>query len=196
MDNSEQKRFVVRPSDLPNNYPTHKHEAYFWECLGRTVATFGFLEEVLVKAIFAFTATTEYSEDKIVDAYVKWPQQLERSVSDQLGGLINTYGKAVKNNQEATVPNIDDLLDDLRKASKTRNVLCHGSWRTPNENGASTPFFVNRQQQRFDTAIDVAFLQQLQKHVSALTCAVVSSVTHMGWQFPGSSGPGKVIWGN
>ena len=37
----------------------------FWETLGRTIATFGFLEEVLGKAIFAFAATTRHQESEI-----------------------------------------------------------------------------------------------------------------------------------
>jgi hypothetical protein len=54
---------------------------------------------------------------------------------------------------EATVENLDKLLNDLRDASKVRNVLCHGSWRKHDHNGASIPFFVNRQQEIFDTAV-------------------------------------------
>jgi uncharacterized protein (DUF2132 family) len=196
MINEQLSRYIVDQSGLPENYPTHAHDAYFWECLGRTVATFGFLEEVLTKAIFAFTATTNYSEEKIGEAYVQWLPKLERSLSDQLGGLIDTYDKAVRDNSEATIENLGDLLSDLREASKLRNVLCHGSWRTPDKNGASTPFFVNRQKERFETSIDISFLKQVQKHTTELICAVVNSVTHMGWQFPGSTGPGKVIWGN
>jgi hypothetical protein len=41
----------------------------FWETLGRTIATFGFLEEVLGKAIFAFTATTRHQESEIDAAF-------------------------------------------------------------------------------------------------------------------------------
>jgi hypothetical protein len=48
---------------------THRHSPQFWEQLGRTIATCGFLEEVLGKAIFAFTATRNYSPDEIDAAY-------------------------------------------------------------------------------------------------------------------------------
>lgn len=187
-------RSVVDKSALPENYPTHRCEAYFWESLGRTVATFGFLENVLTKAIFAFTATTKYNEEEIEKAYAQWLPKLESSLSDQLGGLICTYGKAVRDNSDATVENLEDLLIDLREASKIRNVLCHGSWRVPDKDGASIPFFVNRQKECFETPIDVSFLRQVQKHTVELVCAVINSVTHMGWQFPGSGGPGQIIW--
>lgn len=53
---------------------------------------------------------------------------------------------------------------------------------------------MNRQKEVFDTAIDSNFLNQVQKHTVDLVCAVINTVTKMGWQFPGSNGPGKVIW--
>ncbi len=82
----------------------------------------------------------------------------------------------------------------LKEASKTRNVLCHGSWRPPNSNKASIPFFINRKMERFETPIDIEYLDQVQTHSTELICAVVDTVTRMGWQFPGTDGPGKVIW--
>ena len=69
-----------------------------WENLGRTIATFGFLEEVLGKAIFAFTATTRYPESDVEAAFDKWLPTLERALIDPLAGLIDAYGKAVRNN--------------------------------------------------------------------------------------------------
>lgn len=55
-------RYFVDLDNLLDKFPTHRHEAAFWESLGRAVATFGFLEEILGKAIFAFTATRVYNE--------------------------------------------------------------------------------------------------------------------------------------
>ena len=165
----------------------------FWENLGRTIATFGFLEEVLGKAIFAFTATTRYPESEVEAAFKKWLPTLERALIDPLAGLIDAYGRAVRSNSEASITNLDDLLSELRKASVIRNVLCHGSWRTPDTGGKSLPLFVNRQKMVWDTPIDIPYLKQTQKEVAELACEVVTTVTRMGWQFPGSRGPGKTI---
>ena len=163
--------------------------------MGRAVATFGFLEETLGKAIFSFTATKPYSEEEIQKAYAEWLPKLEHALTDQLGSLINSYGKAVREHPQTTITNLDELLEDLREASKIRNVLCHGSWRVPNSSGAAVPHFVNRQKEVFETAIDINFLNRVQEHAAGLATAVINTVTYMGWQFPGSSGPGKVIWG-
>jgi hypothetical protein len=192
----KRKSYIVSRDDLPEDFPTHKHEAKFWERLGRTVATFGFLEEALSKAIFSFTATTQYTEEEIETEFEKWLPKLEKSLSDPLGGLIYTYGKSVRDNQDATTENLDELLIDLREASNIRNVICHGSWRMPDVNGASTPFFVNRQKEIFDTPVDIGFLDQVQEHTVSLICAVINTVTHKGGQFPGSNGLGEAIWNN
>ena len=188
------KGYVVNIRGLPDKFPTHAHPSSFWESLGRAVATFGFLEETLTKAVFSFTATRPYSETEIQDAYDKWVPLLEKTLSDQLGSLINSYEKAVKDHPDSYVEDFDSFMSDLREAAKIRNVICHGSWRLPNQNGASIPFFVNRKKEVFETSIDCNFLDQLQKHTSELTAMVVSTVTAMGWQFPGSNGPGNAIW--
>jgi hypothetical protein len=187
-------RSVVDIMRLPAQFPTHRHEGTFWERLGRAVATFGFLEETLAKAIFAFTATRRYDDAEVQHAFDAWLPQLERALTDPLGNLINVYGKAVRDHPEATITNLDDLLRDLRRSSEMRNILCHGSWRPPDATGRSLPFFVNRQKHVVDTAMDNEFLAEVQRHAAELACEVMNTVTHMGWRFPGTSGPGKSIW--
>lgn len=179
---------------LPDKFPTHRHESPFWESLGRAVATFGFLEEVLGKAIFAFTATRRYDESEVQLTYEAWSAKLERALTDPLGNLIEVFGKAVLEHPTATADRPDQLLSDLRSASVIRNVLCHASWRLPNDHGASVPFFINRRLEIFDSAVDCQYLDQVQRHVAELACVVMNTVTVMGWQFPGSSGPGEPIY--
>lgn len=196
--NSQQpeiRRFLLDKDQLPAQFPTHRHSALFWEHLGRAIATFGFLEEVLARAIFAFTATRKYNSSEEANvAYEAWLPQLEQVLVDQLWNLAEKYGKAVRENQNSTILNVNELVIDIQKATKIRNVLCHGSWGTPDEAGKSLPLFVNKDLEKFDTPIDVEYLLKVQRHVADLSCAVINTVTHMGWQFPGSSGPGKTIW--
>jgi hypothetical protein len=187
-------RAIVNQRGLPPMFPTHRHPAQFWEALGRTIATFGFLEETLGKAIFAFTGTRPFGEEEVQEAYLRWLAQLERALTDQLWNLAEAYGKAVRDHPHATIQNLEELVADIKKGAEIRNVLCHGSWRAPDNDGASIPLFVNKKKEIFATPIDVAYLEQVQKHVAELACAVINTVTHMGWQFPGGAGPGKPIW--
>lgn len=192
-EQGQTQSFYIDVTSLPGQFPTHRHDPKFWEALGRTIATFGFLEEVLGKAIFAFTATRRYHESEIEAAFEKWLPTLERALIDPLKSLIDSYQKAVRGQPDAKIDNLDELVDTLRKSSEIRNVLCHGSWRAPDDAGKSVPLFVNRQKLIYETAVDISFLQQTQWDVAELACAVMNSVTQMGWQFPGSNGPGKSI---
>jgi hypothetical protein len=117
---------IVDSEALPEMYPTHLHDATFWEWLGRTVGSFGFLEDVLARAIFSFTGTRTYDERDVKKAFDDWIPTLKRALSDPLGGLIETYAKAVREHPSATILNLDDLVADLREASLIRNVLGHG----------------------------------------------------------------------
>ncbi len=194
MEESGRKQAVVDVGGLPPNYPTHKLSPLFWEWLGRTIGTFGFLEETLGRAIFSMTGTRPIPEEDFAAELEKWGSQLERALSDPLYNLIESYAKAVRVHPEATLCHLDELVEDLKSVADLRNVLCHGSWRVPDENGFSIPLFVNKKKEIWQTPIDVPYLKQLQRKVMRLTVVVVDSVSHMGWQFPGTSGPGRPVW--
>lgn len=196
MSDEEPRRFVVNKDLLPEHFPTHRHAPEFWENLGRAVATFGFLEDVLARAIFALTGTRRYEGNNYEAAFEQWIKTLERALYDPLGNLISSYEKALRDHPEATITNAEELVSDLRAASTVRNVLCHGSWGSPDSEGRSLPKFVDRKLMIFDTRVDLAFLQQTQKHTAELVCEVMNTVSHMGWQFPGTTGPGTPIMTN
>ncbi|SPA23742.1 conserved hypothetical protein [Cupriavidus taiwanensis] len=185
---------IIVRSALPQQFPTQQHPPEFWEHLGRAVGSFGFLEGTLAKAIFAFTATTAYSEKEVQAVLSKWPALLNRALSDTLYPLAEVYGRVVRENQEANFENVSDLVEDIKKAAALRNALCHGSWGAPDASGKSDLFFFNKQGEKFDTRVDIEWLRELQAHVQKLICTVIDSVTVMGWQFPGGAGPGETIW--
>lgn len=186
---------MIDREQLPKLYPTHRHAPQFWEQLGRTIATFGFLEEVLGKAIFAFTATRRYSSwAEAEESFRQWLVTLEKALIDTLPQLADSYRASVQQHGELEVVNLDALVAGIKQASEIRNVLCHGSWRVPDGNGKSLPLFVNRRKEIFQTPIDVSFLEQTQSFVMGLACDVMDSVTLAGWQFSGSPGLGEEIW--
>lgn len=185
---------VIDRARLPASYPTHAHDPEFWLALGRAVGTFGFLEETLLKAIFALTATTPIGEKDAAAEYASWVAKITRSLSDTLSGLIDSYAKAVRLHPQAKIQDFDQLVGDLREACKLRNAICHGSWRSPDASGFSVPLYVNKQGEVFATPINTAYLDRLQRSAAQLALSVVETVTHMGWRFPGSNGPGEPVW--
>ncbi|OLF55255.1 hypothetical protein [Pseudomonas chlororaphis] len=188
------KPFRLDRQSLPCDYPTHRHTSIFGEQLGRTVATCGFLEQVLGRAIFALTATCKHAEDELEEACGKWQSQLERALSDPLGGLINAYSKALRDHHLKPIINPNTLIDDLRGAAQLRNVLCHGSWQVPDADGKSLPLFVDKKLRVFNTPMDVSYLKQVRAHITDLVCSVIDSVSSVGLQFPGDVGPGDPVW--
>lgn len=179
---------------LSPQWPTDLFPSAFWEQLGRTIATFGLLEDVLGKAIFAFTATTEFNEKDAAEYLAKWDKQLHQALTDTLWPLAEVYGKVVREHQESDFKNVDELVDDIKKASKIRNALCHGSWHAPDASGATDLYYFDKKDGKFDTRIDIDWLRRVQAHVVGLICSIIDSVTVMGWEFPGGAGPGESIW--
>lgn len=163
--------------------------------MGRTIATFGFLEEVLGKAIFVLESTRDFpSEEEAAKEFEKWAPKLPELLTGTLKPLADRYFRAAKYNPKFSTLNADELVDGIKKASDIRNVLCHGSWRTPDETGRARVLYVDKKLRRFDTPVDVEWLRETQKHVSELAANVISTITHMGYQFPGGKGPGKSIF--
>jgi len=183
---------------IREDWPTHRHDSLFWDRLGRCVATFGFLEQVLGKAIFSFTITTEVNDADLEAAYVAWVPKMKKALADPLGGLIGSYEAAVVKHQADNPLGFENLVANLWAASDVRNVICHGSWGLPDQDGCSVPFFVsskaNKKDPFWNGAMDVTYLTQLQRHTAELAAEVISTVTIQGWQFPGSPGPGRLIW--
>ena len=180
---------------MPELFPTHRQDAKFWEELGRAVATFGFLEEILARAIFALTATRPYAEDEVDAAYREWLPKLERALYNPLGKLIDDYAKAVREHPGVSIRDrdLDDLIDELRETSKIRNMLCHASWWPSNDSGTAIPFYVNRDMKMFEGPIDSDFLRQTRQVAAERAYFVKRTVDDTGWQFPGSAGLGKPI---
>lgn len=113
----EPTSYRVDSAALPSQFPTHRHAPEFWEELGRAVATYGFLEEVLGKAIFAFSGTTSYSDDAVAKELEKWKATLEKALTDALGGSIVAYQKAVEGHGGLTMENFDELIADPSPAA-------------------------------------------------------------------------------
>lgn len=180
---------IIDLDRLVKDFPTQAMPGGFWEELGRTVATFGFLEETLLRAYFAITGLREIPEGDPHGEGRKWRKEIDSAAASELGRLIKLYAQAVRASSKIKVENFDDLVDSLDTARVTRNVLCHGSWGPPDADGRSVPFFVDKKIRIFETAMDVPYLHQVRTHVVELACHVINTVIAMGHAFPGVATP-------
>lgn len=192
-DDREHVGAIVSFKELNKLYPTNFHSPGFWEELGRTIATFGFLENCLTKAIFAYEMIREYEEEELEEAYLNFVKRMEVTASDALGSLVDKFGKVVRDHREPPFDGFEELISELKKATHYRNVICHGFWEKPDTDGKSRPFFVNKKREIFDMPIDQEFLSRIRVSALELCCHVINSVTARGWQFPSSGGPGRPI---
>lgn len=195
-DNDTPKCYRIDRDKLPADFPTHAQQPAFWEELGRTVATFGFIEEMLGKAIYALTGTKKFDPEGDPEAFEKWIKTLERALTGQLSALIGDYEIALKGNERTASVDHCSLIVELQKAKDIRNTVCHCSWGKPDEEGRTTPTFVNRHLEVFQTPVDVQFFQRVRTELRLLACDVMDSVTSVGYKFPGSNSPGEQLWPN
>lgn len=193
-ESETRKGHIIDRVALHADYPTQCHQPAFWEELGRTVAAFGFLEEMLGKAIFALSGTKEFDPEGDPDAFNEWIKTIEKALTDQLGGLIMSYESALAENQRTKDNDYSAYLAELQQAKDIRNVLCHGSWDKPDGQGRSVPKFVNRKLDIFETPVDVEFIKQTRSGLRHIICDVLDSVTSVGYQFLGSGSPGEQLW--
>ena len=111
------------------NWPTHEGSAGFWEELGRTVATFGMLEDTLGKALFTATAQKQVSEGKELEREMAaWGAKVISGFSDTLGGLTKNIKVAWKQDGGGLSAEHAKVLKEIEELAKERNRLCHGAW--------------------------------------------------------------------
>lgn len=200
MDTNEPAvRTIIDRDSLPKRFPTHLHDPEFWEHLGRAIASFGFLEDTLRRAYLVFTGTTLVALEEAEQEVKKWGAKLESIMTMQLWNLAKDFESAVNANPNSSTVNINELVADIKKAAELRNILCHGSWMLPDNEGRSLPRFSKKDRAtgkivQFADKIGIEHLSQVQAHVTDLICSVIDTVTHMGYQFPGGAGPGRQFY--
>lgn len=192
--NAQSDGTVMDTGQMPENFPTNLHDKEFWEWLGRLVATFGYLEVVLKKAIYYFQTSRPYPEKEIDEAYQTWELKFQSVLSGTLTKLVDAYQVAVIAHPEASPgTGFPAVLEDLRRVAKLRNALCHANWPPPDENGASLPYVLDRKLNEFATPVDVAYLKKSQQEVAWLANEVGSTLTSMGMILPGTNSSGTSL---
>ncbi len=187
----------IKYDSVPAQFPTHCHPASLWQSLGRLVATFGWLEETLWNAIYAYSLIplvndAEARKQKLAEI----AEKLEKAQSDTLRSLIKKYEEAVRAYPKAEEihEGFDSEIRRLRNATQYRNIFCHGVWlEPPDDRGKATILYNDRSRGEVTMDVDCRFLDTLQRDVAMAICDVRNTVTFLGWKFPDWSGPGKSV---
>jgi hypothetical protein len=164
----------------PKQFPTHHHAPDLWEQLGRVVASYGCLEEVLFLAIVSVSGSETVPETEAEEAVKRWELELQAAMKSPLGALINKFEEVLKKHPNVEKVNVDELITELRKVSAYRNPLCHGSWRMSDERGFSKVSFVDRKLRSFETPLDVGLLKDIQAEIGTFICHVCNTVVLLG----------------
>ena len=142
-----QARERIRPylpinrDNLPADWPVDQGEPVFWQELGRTVATFGYLEDVLASTCYALLATPENAtsaRDEGDEAVSRWFNRMTRSQTDSMHGLTRELDRVLREDQRVPHAVREDLVTRLNKLRPWRNALCHGAWLGFGDDGSAT----------------------------------------------------------
>ena len=113
----------------PPNWPTDKGSEALWEELGRTVATFGMLEDTLARAHFHVTGQQKPVDGVELEQQVEaWAAQLISSLPETLKPLADRIEAAWKALDGELTDGHGAIANEIRILADERNRLCHGAW--------------------------------------------------------------------
>ncbi len=186
---------VVDRTRLPKNWPTNAGSPEFWEELGRTVAAFTYLEDMLARAYFGLTGSREFADmDEARAAYPQWERNLKETLTDTLRALTTRLKTAFR--EDGRVPDdfADGFIDRLNELRVWRNALCHGTWQGFAADGTTSLRHFRRTgdgPEILDNRLTIDDISSIRAETVALTLDVVDILSTAGVRFPGTALPGE-----
>lgn len=122
--------------------------------LGQTIASFGHVEDMLKRAIFALDR--HRLPGRLAEGEFRaWLRRMDHVAADSLGTLIERLERTLARENVAD----PELLGQLDEIKTWRNLLCHAAW-TPVAGGWQ-PRFANTQGEIFDRTLDAGDLSAI-----------------------------------
>ena len=109
--------------------PVHDPTGALWEEIGRNVATFGMLEDLLPRALYIITGHQRVDEAEDAKQQVEaWCAELIKNMSDTLGGLAYSLEASWKKRDGGLHPENAEVVQEIRALAKVRNRVCHATY--------------------------------------------------------------------
>ena len=188
---------VVDRARLPEHWPTNRGSSAFWELLGRTVATFSHLEDMMVRAWFGLTATREFEDmEQAEAAFSRWEKALKESLTDSLHSLTKKLKRAFDDDNRVPDEVAGAYLARLGELRVWRNALCHGAWQGFKDDGSVGLRHFRRGDEgpeSLENRLSVETLSSIRGAAADLTADLVDILSAAGVRFPGTALPGAAI---
>ena len=154
----------------------------FAQALGQTIASFGWLEEIIKRTIYALDRA-RLADDLTHDELQTSLTHMGNIADDSMGTLIEQLDAAMRRH-----PGLHErtpITDRLAEIKQQRNLLCHASWRPTAEKGRWHPAFVNTGGKVFDrsfTAEELESIRQATVDIGTRVLRVMRATgTHGKW---------------
>ena len=172
------------------NWPTHHGSAAFWEELGRTVATFGMLEDTLGMALCVVTGQEPAAEGEALQRQLnEWAERVLRNLKRALCPLANQMEAAWATREGGLTENQAAIIAEDKALAKERNRLCHGAWIAFGRGDEGTVRYFPRKDETRGGHLKTRSLQALaetRERVAGVTKAVIADTEALtNRPFPG-----------
>ena len=188
---------IVDRARLPEDWPTNRGSSAFWEQLGRSVATFSHLEDMMARAWFGLTATREFQDmEQAEAAFPEWEKALKETLSDSLHSLSKKLKKAFRDDNRVSDEVADAYLARLDELRVWRNALCHGAWQGFQDDGSvGLRHFRRRDEgpESLENRLSIETLSSIRAATVDLTADLVDILSTAGVHFPGTALPGAPV---
>ena len=129
----------IKRNDFSIDWPVDQGPSNFWQELGRTVATFGYLEYILASTCYALLTTGERAKALLDagddNALSEWFKRVTRTHVDSLHGLTREFDRVIHESSRIPHNVRENLVERLKELKPFRNALCHGAWLSIDDNG-------------------------------------------------------------
>ncbi|WP_142662288.1 hypothetical protein [Paracoccus laeviglucosivorans] len=151
----------------------------FAAMLGQCVASFGWLEEILKRAIFALDRA-RLADDLTPQELQVWLLRMGTIADDSMGTLIERLDSSIR--RHPGLGDRDAITDQLHMVKRHRNHLCHASWRPTADKELWHPAFVNTRGEPFDHALSIGDLQAILRETVEIGQRVIGVMRATGIQ--------------